>query len=257
MTDIAAPNNPKPPVPPKNRHKWAKVVVIFLGCGLIGWQLYAFCPPIRVGVVHVLGAIGPRATPSVIGYGVDDSGEVQKAAIEVLDKTREGAVPALKESLTHADVRRRRFAAGMLDRLGPAAASAVPALAEAGTSDSDVEVRRAAIQALCSAGLDNEDVAIPALIQSAGDAETSIREQTAKSLARFGSKAKGATLVLAGLLKDPSSEVRRQAAEALEQIGPDARAAIPALTKALEDPDAGVRKEVKEALESIGPAPTP
>jgi HEAT repeat protein len=232
-------------------------LTLLLGLSLVGWFFYSFLPPVRVVVVKTLGRIGPSALPLVIGFGEDPSPYVQAAALEVLDEARDKAVPALRQALSHPDVRRRRFAANSLGRLGPAAAPAADALTRAAVEDPDAEVRKRAIRVL--GGNTREDElkpffdasVVPALTRALDDAEAENRMAAAEALCPFGARAAGATRALTAQLKDASADVRRQAADALEHIGPEAREAIPALTLALADSDPGVRKEAEEALESI------
>jgi HEAT repeat protein len=236
-------------------------LTLLLGLSLTGWFLYSLLPPVRVVVVKTLGRIGPSALPLVIGFGQDSSPHVQAAAVEVLDAARERAVPALEQSLTHPDVRRRRFAANSLGRMGPAAARAVGGLSRAAVEDPDAEVRKRAIAVLGGNTQEVEpkpffdEAVVPTLVRALDDAEAENRLAAAEALCPFGARAAGATRALAEKLNDPSAGVRRQAADTLEHIGPEAHEAIPALTRALADSDPGVRREAEEALDSICRAP--
>lgn len=254
MSEVARQDVEKPRPPRKKRSRLAVWLVFLLGVLFLGWELYALIPGVRVAVVNVLGWIGSSAMPLVVGFCEDESRVVRAAAANVLVAAKEEAVPALKQALTQPETRRRRLAADLLGNIGPAAAAAVPALAEAGANDPDLQVRKAAILSLGRVGGQGES-AVQALIGLLEDGNVSIRKTALESLAQLGPGAKKAVSAVAKRLKDDNPEVRREAAEVLEQIGPAARAAIPALRAALADPDPGVVREVKEALEALGASP--
>jgi HEAT repeat protein len=246
----------KPVTPSKLRWRWAKRLALFLAICFFCWEAYLLSPTVRVGVVTALGWVGPPATSVLLGFCQDRSDEVQLAALGVLIAEGPKVVPSLEQALADPDARRREAAAGVLGRIGPAAAPAVPALAELAEKDPAANVRKAATVAL--GGVGGDDPAVTrALIAPLNDADLDVRNAAFDSLHGFGPKAKAAVPALIGLLKDSDARIRQQAAEGLEQIGPDAREAIPALREALKDPVNGVRREAGEALEAIGESESP
>ncbi len=242
--------------PSKHRWGWAKRLVLILAIILFCWEAYVFSPTVRVGVVKALAWVGPPATSALLGFCQDGNDEVQMAASGVLVNEGSKVVQALEGALADKEAGRRETAVGILGRIGPASASAVPALAELADKDPAVKVRKAATAALGSIGGDDPAVT-RALIPRLNDTDPDVRNTALDSLHGFGPKGKAAVPVLVELLKDKDPRIRQQAAEGLEQIGPEARAAVPALEEALKDPANAVRREAGEALEAIGYPETP
>jgi vesicle coat complex subunit len=145
----------------------------------------------------------------------------------------------------------RRSAADALSNIGPAAADAVPALAEA-LKDQDTGVRRSAADALSNIGPAAAD-AVPALAEALKDQDTGVRRSAAYALSNIGPAAAEAVQVLADALKNQNRDVRRIAAKAFQRIGPAATNAVPALVNALKDQDTVVRLVAADALGKIGP----
>jgi HEAT repeat protein len=110
-------------------------------------------------------------------------------------------------------------AARVLGRLGPAAAPAAPALA----------------QALC-------------------DQSERVRSAAARALGEIGGEA---APVLVSALASEDHVLREAAATTLGRLGPAARCAVPALTAALRDPRVGVRQAAAQALAQVAPATPP
>jgi HEAT repeat protein len=119
----------------------------------------------------------------------------------------------------------REQAAGLLARLGPAAASAAPALVE-GLADPDLEVRRAVQAALGRLG----PVAVPELVAGLRHYQPTVRRQAAELLgqrAQFGGAIDNALGPLAASLTDAAPGVRQAAAASL--------AAFPGLPNSVVD----------------------
>lgn len=111
---------------------------------------------------------------------------------------------------------------------------AVPALMAA-LKDPDVQVRRAAAQALAN----HEDPrAVPALIDALKDSDAEVRATAAMALGEFEDKRAGAPLV--ALLKDGNVEVRRAALYALQ--GTEAEVPVDAIVAAMGDADDEIRQ---------------
>ena len=138
----------------------------------------------------------------------------------------------------------RQRAAQALGGIGPAAADAVPALADA-LKDRDVDdVPRSAAVALRKIG----PAAVPVLADALKDQDAGVRRSATGALGGIGPAAAAAVPVLADALKDQAADVRWSAAVALGKIGP---AAAAALIDALKDQAADVRELAAEALGEI------
>ncbi len=168
----------------------------------------------------------------------------------------------LAEQLAASDVRIRRDASYFLEKLGPKAKPALPALIRA-LDDPDKQVWSNAVSALANLGPDAAE-AVPALLEdldsrkSRASQRQSEREQTAfrtaYALSRIGS---AAIPPLIDALRSDDTMLRAGAAKALGGMGPDARAAIPALLENLGHGDGAVTHEVADALGAIGPDALP
>jgi HEAT repeat protein/lysophospholipase L1-like esterase len=95
---------------------------------------------------------------------------------------------------------------------------------------------------------------LPALLDSLGSREASVRAASAWALEALGPEAGPARKRLTRLLCDKHESVRAAAARALGRLGTSADAAVPSLFTALQDPRAAVRWEAARALARIGVA---
>jgi hypothetical protein len=161
-------------------------------------------------------------------------------------------IQELRKHLESPDVDQRVFAIKALQKIGPAAEAAVPALISA-LKDAAADVRRSAAEAL-GAISPVAEAAVPALAAALKDDDAKVRASAAEALGAIGPAAEAAVPALVAALKDDDAELRRQAANALGRIGPAAEAAVPALVAALKDDDARVRASAAEALGAISPA---
>jgi HEAT repeat protein len=151
-----------------------------------------------------------------------------------------------------------------LEDLGPAAAPAVPALAEVLKSP-DTAFHYAATDALAQIGA----AAVPALLEATRDQDAGIRSRALDTLDKIGGSPTGgsrgvdkhreidalaeAVLALVEAMKDRAAGVRQRAARVLKWIGPAAADAVPALVAALlTDQDIEVRQVAADALARIG-----
>jgi uncharacterized protein (TIGR03067 family) len=153
------------------------------------------------------------------------------------------------------DLRNGRFgerldAAQALERFGPAAKRAVPALTEA-LKDWHELVRVHAARALGSIGPDAKE-AVPGLIAVLKDREVlldKLRPSAAAALGSIGAAAEEVIPALLETLKERDPHLRLQAAAALGKIGPTAKDALPALTAAWQNEEkASIRLCLIEAL---------
>jgi HEAT repeat protein len=161
-------------------------------------------------------------------------------------------VQAYIKALKSADVDVRRQAAVALEKLGPDAKSAVPAL-QAALRDPDQFVRRFAARALGAIG----PAAAPAVNDLVQMLRAENREEAEAAVSALAKIGKPAVQPLAKFLEssnDPQMVI--QVAKALGGMGPDAAAAVPALIEKLKNPPKvpAILAAIVEALGNIGPA---
>jgi HEAT repeat protein len=182
-------------------------------------------PQVRLAAVDTLETLGDnaaRAAPRLAWALLDPDRFVRWAAARALGRmTPEAAgadavVPYLIRMLDDPDLDLRLIAAQSLERYGPAAKTAVPALAKT-TRKGDPEIRRAAIRALIGVGTDAKD-AIPDIAAALGNSDVRVRRTAAEALARFGPLAQNAKAALRKSLDDSDAEVRRYAEDSLLQL---------------------------------------
>ncbi|MCX7854524.1 MAG: HEAT repeat domain-containing protein [Anaerolineae bacterium] len=136
----------------------------------------------------------------------------------------------------------RKYAVMALEKLGPAAREAIPALTRV-LEDGTPDVRGRAVRALGDIGPE----AIPALTLALGDGDPRIRKSAIWELGKIGPDA---VPILTELLWDEDPEIRRHAVWALGDIG---REGVPGLIQALRDEDPDVRWAAAWTLGEIGP----
>jgi HEAT repeat protein/lysophospholipase L1-like esterase len=156
-------------------------------------------------------------------------------------------VARMSALVSHSDAYVRGFAAFSLGTLGPPAASAVPALAEALRFD-DAYTRGGPATALAKMGPAAGD-AVPALIGGLQEKSGDRRWKAARTLGRIGPPARPAVPLLLRALSDPNEYVRAHAARALGRIAPGAPETLDALRRAARDREETVRVEARAALE--------
>jgi len=162
----------------------------------------------------------------------------------------------LAEQLASNDRDTRRDAGHFLEKLGPAAKPALPALIKA-LDDSDKQVWANAFAAIAAIGPDAAE-AIPRLLDALDMRKGSDyrerdkaqkRMRAAHALASIGDAARP---VLISALKADDTGLRLGAAKALGEMGERSRDAIPALIENLGHNDEELRTEVIETLGLIG-----
>jgi HEAT repeat protein len=191
-------------------------------------------------------------------------------------------VAVLTLALSDDQVSVRWNAAKDLAKLGPAAATALPALDLALSSDDPTTAlwaRHAIAKITCVlenhlqlliAGLYNPRIfpgmapaaltgfgaaaarAVPALTEKLSDPHPDNRWGSACALASIGQAADAAVPALIRCLSDDDEKVRWYAAWALGEIGPASASAVPALIQRLNDFDDDVRGYSARALGKIG-----
>ncbi|HEY2251101.1 MAG TPA: HEAT repeat domain-containing protein [Planctomycetaceae bacterium] len=187
---------------------------------------------VRSQSVIGLGHAGKLALPDLIklvkGWVVDPQSAAQAAAaLEIMGRAAQPAVPVLVTALESKDEQVVIHAAGALGAIGRSGIGRD----EAGS------------------GL---DAAVPRLKKLLTHQSSSIRAHVASSLGDIGPDAANAVNDLTTALEDRDEAVRRESAEALGKIGPAAKSAIPALLKALGDDKNAVTMHAAWALGRLG-----
>lgn len=161
------------------------------------------------------------------------------------------AVPALIKLLedggSHATI---LGAMAGLGHLGEKAASAVPELIKLIDPKNDDGIAEAA-EALGNIG-EKAAAAVPALVKLLEFGYIDEKSFAAQALAKIGEKAPSTVPELLRMLESPVSMTRGSAAEALELMGEQAAAAVPALAKLLESRDPATRQLAGKLLLKIG-----
>jgi HEAT repeat protein len=134
-----------------------------------------------------------------------------------------------------------------LRSLGPEAADAVPALADA-VARGERQLRLDAMFVLEGVGA-HARAAIPCLVEALHDEDMDVSAQAAETLGALGYEAVPA---LTGALEDPDWRCRQAACQALGIIGPDATEAVAALLHVIQADEDEVRQRAIWALGMIG-----
>ena len=169
--------------------------------------------------------------------------EIGKPAVLELSKTLQGE--GWKE--VHSNVIR------ILEKIGPAAKPAVPALIKT-LKDKKWNIRKNSAKALGAIG-SNAKSAVSELVGILKDEVVSVRYNAAFALVAIGIKINSVASVLTEALKDKDKYVRTKATKALSDIGQVAKAAIPELVETLKDKEEMVQIAAAETLEKIGVIP--
>jgi HEAT repeat protein len=201
---------------------------------------------VRVSAIWALGQIeDARAVPGIVGALTDPNAAIRRMAADVLgefddDSRKAQAVAPLERALANdADARVRAEAAESLGQISAPSSAAVLGRA---LSDSDIDVRRAAAEALSD--LDDVRVAPPGLVAALSATDPELRYRAAKAVTSIADPA--TTTALISILSSPDAELRKDAVEALGKIGSEP--AVQAITRALTDRDPEVRKAAAETL---------
>jgi len=205
---------------------------------------------VREQAVNVIAAIGPdaeEAVPLLLEALDDNDSTVKHNAAKALrgmgSSVSQKAVSALIQSSFHEYI---TFVPEIVAEFG---AEAVPALVK-GTQDSEGNMVNHSVEALQKMG-DAAAPAVPALTKLidnkvGGEAEGKAIE----ALGGLGALAKTAVPTLITTIQSGNEDYRWKAIDALGLIGPDAHEAIPALKQYLNgDPD--MRRRAKEAIRKI------
>jgi HEAT repeat protein len=151
--------------------------------------------------------------------------------------------------LKQGDTKQKRNAAYQLSRLGPEAASAVPALIGAlKASRQDPQIWFHSITSIDRIGPAAAE-AIPVLLRELDNRSSQKWYRTARALGSIGP---AALPDLIRILDDDNRRERTGAAKAIGWMGPEAGDAVAALIRILDDSEEQVRNESREALGRIG-----
>lgn len=213
-------------------------------------------PVVQANVAEALASLGEKAVPRLIkALQNDDLQPLAVAVINRLGPKAKDAVPALIDELKDPNPEYRREVEFALATIGPDAKAAVPALVKE-LNDDDVRVRRTACYALGKIGPAAID-AIPDLQKGLSSDDKLLKLASVWAILRIkvGDQVieKMAIQPLTKALEESDRDlVKIEAARALGDIGPMASEAIPALEKLTgesESPD--VRKAAAEAIKKI------
>jgi WD40 repeat protein len=213
-------------------------------------------PAVRARAAGALAGIGPAAKDvaqaPLLELMRDPDEQVSAAATAALVKVARptrAEVPALTRNLGDAAAAVRRYAAAALGELGPAAAEAVPNLAEAATRDQSPEVRRLAVAALAMVQPEGK-AAVEAYTRALADADVKVAREAAAALAQVGQEG-GALPGLLQALDHADPEIHKLANQGLAKVRLD-RTHVPLLRKALESKKPEVRGRIVAALGALG-----
>jgi len=179
-----------------------------------------------VPAIKLAGALGPLA------------GGVVPTLLRILESGQESSA-----ALT---------AVSALERIGPAARAAIPALADA--LRTGVRIRPYAARALTAIAPGETEIAGPAFVQAlrTWSAPAASRELAILTAAIGPELLRFIIESLSAHLREESATSRITAAVALENLGARAVDAVPVLVQALSDRDAGVRVASARALGQMG-----
>ncbi len=213
-------------------------------------------PVVQANVAEAMASLGEKAVPRLIKALQND--QFQSLAVAVIDrlgpKAKE-AVPALIDELKDPSPEYRRQVEFALATIGPDAKAAVPALVKE-LNDEDPRVRRTACYALGKIGPAAAD-ALPELQKNLTSDDKLLKLVSLWAMLRIkvGDQVieKMAIQPLIKALEETDHDlVKIEAASALGDIGPMAAEAIPALEKLTGDAESPeVRKAAAEAIKKI------
>lgn len=191
-----------------------------------------------------------RLVSNLAGGELTSEGEdvIQENAIIKLSLMGKPAVPAITKALLNQSEYARCAAARTLERMGPTAEDALPALIK-GISPSNYSKNECFIGAIISVAADNP-VALADLFKHP---EADVRRMVAGNANKFGQRAAPLVPRLIEALHDSNSIVKSNSANTLGLLGFKTEPVISALTNALNDEEPGMRSSAAEALGRLGP----
>lgn len=225
---------------------------------------------VRRSAVKALGKIGPevkeKALVGLIDVLADADKEVSRHAKRNLNRFDLGPaeLSLLVTALKSKSAEVRHFAVGALEKIGPPAKEAVPALlAVLKRERDDAELRRNIYQALAKIDPETQG-GLDVLLAALKEEDVVLRKEAVAGLGKIGATSESAREdalnAILDALKDEDTEVRLSAVTALGEVGSaakDARIALittPRLKEALKDKEASVRLAAVTALGNQGQA---
>lgn len=196
---------------------------------------------VRSSAIAALGDLGPPAAEAVdVLIPLLDREELNSLVRDTLPKFGEAGIAAMLTGLGHPSEYVRR---GLVDALGqarPVTPRVVEALALALRRDPSWRVRQEAAFRLGWMRPES-DVAIPALIEAAGEEHSYVCWRAVEALGRFGNAARCAFPALVRAMASEDGSVRGDAAASMEAIGAPDPAGLPSLIELLQDASPTVR----------------
>jgi HEAT repeat protein len=207
--------------------------------------------------------MGTNAFPSLIEAFKDPSPLVREAAVfGVLTSSTymtnitqpEWIIPELIPLVNDPAENVRRFAAGALGKLGPAASNAVPALSAALNEPS---ARHPNLTAWIATALGKigpaSSIALPRLKELLKDPDPYLRSEAAAAVWRIDRDVDTALVVLIEELPKSNVNSKWEWIDAMAEMGPRASNAFPALIRELPGATAYNREKITNALYKIDP----
>jgi HEAT repeat protein len=222
---------------------------------------------VRVSAANALWLLdGDSAAIATLAWAVEDPpqfadparadmeiGTARDAAVATLERIgpqAKAAVPALAKALRDEKWKGRPNAARALEAVGPAAKRALPALVDA-LKDTDGWTRQTALSAILAIDPDAQ-AAVPVLEEMLQKEDQPFYRLSIGGALWRMRKYPDALPVFVAVLKEENEYTRADAAAALGQMGPAAKVAVPALVELLGDKEAVVRIAAAKALGAIG-----
>ncbi|QGJ71165.1 Hypothetical protein PBC10988_28680 [Planctomycetales bacterium 10988] len=218
-----------------------------------------FDPEVLEAVIEVVSELGETAVPRLVQ--ALENPMMQQRAIRVLMKLgpkAASAVPAITAAIKNSEdpeyIEGLQFTLGAI---GESASAAVPTLVESLSSE-DVKIRRSAIAALGSIG-PGAKAALPALQDVMNGEDEFLKYQSAWSILRIADKnpkaKRGAMQTVLKGLRSDNEYIRSESANVLGSLkGMASERVIAALKKALKDKSPVVSGSAEQALEALGEA---
>jgi HEAT repeat protein len=214
-------------------------------------------PKVRSGAVRALLELDPPSeltAPALVAALSDADPEVLANVADAAAAQGERMVPRLIRGLENPKL--KKVAVMVVQRIGPDAKGAVPAMIKALEADQDGEFRTEVNFAFGAVG-PGASAAVPALMKALSDRDNRVVYSACYALGKIGPEAGKEDLApLRNQLNSPDPMTRLVAALALVEILPDdleiARQTVPLFTEGLKNPDELVRIESARALGNLG-----
>ena|GEM_PF-1884943 len=195
-------------------------------------------------ITVLVAALGNRNGPNNLSFHAQQ-------ILERIGPANKSALPALIEALGDEAPNTQLQVLQILRRLGTTAREAAPALVRLVRS-SDLNVRSQVIETLRPLGTLPKET-VPAILEAIKEGDANHRNQVIPLLDQLGAESKQAIPVLAGLVKDPAPNVRMVAFQTLQRVARQVPAeAAPVLVDIMKQGDAGLRSQAVSALGQLG-----